>query len=360
MENENLIPVNVLTGFLGSGKTTLLARLIRHPDMARVAVVINEFGAVGLDHILLESSDDNIVELNNGCLCCTIRGDLSMTLEDLLRRRRQGDIMGFDRIVIETTGLADPAPILHVLMTDTALTGALRLDGVVTTVDAVNGAATLDAHDESVKQAAIADCLIVTKSDIAVGDGQGLRDRLRGLNPAAPIITASHGEVAPDALFCGGLLSSAAKTDAVRDWLKAENTHHGSDHHQVDHHRPHHHDSNRHDDAIRAHTFTRSEPLHAVALTLFLEILAEHCGADMLRLKGVVNLVESPDKPAVIHGVQNIIHPLVWLDQWPDGARECKFVFILKDLPGDWFEALLDAVNAEVAETIARRNNGPR
>jgi G3E family GTPase len=340
MRRSDAIPVNVLTGFLGSGKTTWLSRLIRDPGMARTAVVINEFGAVGLDHILLESSDENIVELNDGCLCCTIRGDLARTLEDLLARRRRGDIMQFDRIVIETTGLADPAPILHVLMTDKALTGALRLDGVVTTVDAVNGAETLDAHVESVKQAAIADMLVLTKTDLESADLAALQKRLRGLNPAASIIDASvggpMGDVAPGALFGSGVLDASAKSDVVRDWLASEAA---QDHSH--HHGPNRHDSNRHDNSISAYAFTRAAPLHAVALTLFLEILAEHCGADLLRLKGVVNLVESPDKPAVIHGVQNIIHPVLWLDRWPDEARASKFVCITKNLPGSWFETLL-------------------
>jgi G3E family GTPase len=352
MRETESIPVNVLTGFLGSGKTTLLSRLIRDPGMARTAVVINEFGAVGLDHILLESSDENIIELNDGCLCCTIRGDLAMTLADLLARRRRGEVMQFDRIVIETTGLADPAPILHVLMTDKTLTASLHLDSVVTTVDAFNGAATLDAHGESIKQAAIADTLILTKTDLEPADMPALQARLRGLNPAAPILDANKEDAAPGALFGSGVLDASAKSDAVRDWLASE----GSDH-EVHQHDGHHHDPNRHDDSIRAHAFTRAAPIHAVALTLFLEILAEHCGADLLRLKGVVNLVESPDKPAVIHGVQNIIHPVLWLEQWPDEAHISKFVCITKDLPGAWFETLLEAVEAEVAETIARRDN---
>ena len=347
-----MTPVTVLTGFLGSGKTTLLSRLIRHPDMARTAVIINEFGAVGLDHILLESSDENIVELNSGCLCCTIRGDLVVTLEDLLARRHRGDIMEFDRIVIETTGLADPAPILHALMTDKALAGAIRLEGVVTTVDAVNGAATLDTHGESVKQAAVADRIVLTKTDLADPDVSDLRARLYTLNPTAPVAPAIQGDIAPAQLFNTGLYDASAKTEAVRAWLDVSD-----DHGHAGHHAGHHNDPNRHDDSIRAHAFTWTTPIHAVALTLFLEILAEHCGPDLLRLKGLVNLVESPDKPAVIHGVQNVIHPVVWLEAWPDGPRDSKFVCITKDLPGEWFEALLEAVNAEVAETVARRNN---
>jgi len=339
-------PVSVITGFLGSGKTTLLSRLLRHPDMARTAVVINEFGAVGLDHMLVEASDENIVQLNSGCLCCTIRGDLVLTLLDLLERRRRGDVTAFDRIVIETTGLADPAPILQALMTDNALAQAIRVEGVVTTVDAVNGAATLDQYQESVKQAAVADQIIITKTDLVDTDSGDIRDRLAELNPMAPLLQAVQGDIAPNQLFNAGTYDLSAKSDEVRAWLNTNLPVHD-----------HAHDVNRHSDGIRAHTVIRSEPIHAVALTLFLEILAEHCGADLLRLKGLVKLIESPDQPAVIHGVQNVFSPPVWLDRWPDESRDSKLVFITNDLPGVWFEDLLDALNTEVAETVARQEN---
>ncbi len=338
------IPVSLITGFLGSGKTTLLSRLLRHRDMAKTAVIINEFGAVGLDHMLVEASDENIVQLNSGCLCCTIRGDLVFTLLDLLDRRRQGTVMPFERIVIETTGLADPAPILQALMTDTALAGTVQVDGVVTTVDAVNGAATLDRHGESVKQAAVADRIVLTKTDLPDADANGLHDRLTDLNPAAPQLTAVQGDIAPNRLFDSGVYDPSAKPADVQSWLASEPRAHG-----------HGHDINRHGDGIRAHSMVRERPVHAVALTLFLEILAEHCGPDLLRLKGLVKLVESADRPAVIQGVQNVFHPPVWLDRWPTEDRNSKLVFITKDLPGVWFEDLLEALDAEVAETHKRQ-----
>ena len=337
------IPVSLITGFLGSGKTTLLSRLLRHRDMAKTAVIINEFGAVGLDHMLVEASDENIVQLNSGCLCCTIRGDLVFTLLDLLDRRRQGTVMPFERIVIETTGLADPTPILQALMTDTALAGTVQVDGVVTTVDAVNGAATLDRHGESVKQAAVADRIVLTKTDLPDADAKGLHDRLADLNPAAPQLTAVQGDIAPNRLFDSGVYDPSAKPADVQTWLASEPHAHG-----------HGHDINRHGDGISAHSMVRERPVHAVALTLFLEILAEHCGPDLLRLKGLVKLVESTDRPAVIQGVQNVFHPPVWLDRWPGEDRNSKLVFITKDLPGVWFEDLLEALDAEVAETHER------
>jgi G3E family GTPase len=335
----------VLTGFLGSGKTTLLSALLRHRAMGRTAVIINEFGAVGLDHLLVERSDDDIVQLNNGCLCCTIRGDLVHTISDLIARRQRAEVMDFERIVIETTGLADPVPILQALMTDPALAGDIVLDRVVTMVDAVNGADTITRFGEAARQVALADRLVVTKTDLADPAANGLLDRLRVLNPAAPVLRAVQGDIDPAALFdAGGRL---AKTADARAWMAADAPPaHG-----------HSHDISRHSADIRAHSFTRTQPIHAVALTLYLEILAEHCGANLLRLKGLVNLVESPQRPAVIHGVQHVLHPLTWLDAWPGDSRDSTFVFITKDIPGAWLECLLDCVNAEVAEALARRNN---
>lgn len=339
------IPICVLTGFLGSGKTTLLSALLRHRAMARSAVIINEFGAVGLDHLLVERSDDDIVQLNSGCVCCTIRGDLVRTIGDLIERRRRGAVLDFERIVIETTGLADPVPILQALMTDPALAGNVVLDRVVTIVDAVNGARTLELYDEAARQVALADRLVVTKTDLADPAASGLPGRFRALNPAAPVLTAVQGDIDPAALFgAGGRL---AKTADARAWLAADAPPaHG-----------HGHDVSRHGADIRAHSFRRAQPIHAVALTLYLEILAEHCGANLLRLKGLVNLAQSPDRPAVIHGVQHVLHPIEWLDAWPDAGRDSVFVFITKDIPGSWLECLLDCVENEVAEVLARRNN---
>ncbi|MEC9153754.1 MAG: GTP-binding protein [Pseudomonadota bacterium] len=338
-----MVTVSILTGFLGSGKTTLLSRLLRHADMAKTAVIINEFGTVGLDHILVEASDENIIELNNGCLCCTIRGDLVLTLLDLLGQRDRGEVMAFERIVIETTGLADPVPILQALMTDTALAGDIEVDGVVTTVDAVTGAATLDRHPEAVKQAAIADRIVLTKTDMP--EAEDLRARLSAVSPAACLLTAIKGDIAPNRLFDNGVFDPSAKPANVQAWLDAER-----------HTHDHAHDVNRHGDGITAHAMVLETPIHAIALTLFLEILAEHCGADLLRMKGLVKLVESTDRPAVVHGVQNVFHPPVWLECWPGEDRNSKLVFITKDLPGQWFEDLLLAINAEVAEAHERQN----
>jgi G3E family GTPase len=324
-----VIGVLVLTGFLGSGKTTLLRHLLRQPEFSHTAVIINEFGEVGLDHELIEASTDTFVQLQTGCLCCKVRSDLIETLDDMLRRRECGEVTPFTRVVIETSGLADPAPILHTLMTDTGIAGRLVLNGVVTTVDAVTGASTLGREQVSVKQVALADQLIVTKSDLA-GTAEVLA-RLAELNASAPIASAHHGRIDPR-IFDGEALCPHV-APPVRP--TQEHLHPG------------------HGDEIQTYAIMRSEPIRAVTLTLFLEALAEHCGADLLRLKGIVNIAESPDRPAVIHGVQHVFHPPEWLACWPSGDRRSRIVLITRRIPRRWAELLLEALDAEVAELAA-------
>jgi G3E family GTPase len=329
-----VIPVAVLTGFLGSGKTTLLSHLVRQPEFARTAVIINEFGEIGLDHELVETSKESFVTLQTGCLCCTIRGDLVLTLEDLLRRREAGTVPRFERVVIETTGLADPAPILQALMTDPGLADRLVLAGVVTTVDAVVGSTTLDRQPEAAKQAAVADRIVLTKTDLAPTP-EALLARIAALNPAAPVLRGAHGRVDPARLFDGALYDPAGKMPDTQAWLAPE---------------AHHRERDHHDAAIVSFCLVREAPLHAIALTLFLETVAEHCGADLLRIKGLIDIVESPGRPAVIHGVQHVVHPPAWLDAWPSADRRSRIVLIGRSLPRIWIERLLDALEAEVSE----------
>ena len=221
MTDGRPIPVTVLTGFLGAGKTTLLNRLLKHPDLADTAVLINEFGEIGLDHLLVERLDGDTVLLNAGCLCCTVRGDLLRTLEGLAARIEAGQPCR--RIVIETTGLADPAPILQTLMADPFTARRFRLDGVVTLVDAANGAATLDAQPEAVRQAAVADRLVLTKTDIAGAEATGaLVARLGALNPGAPLRLVTQGEVEPAFLLHAGPYDPAARPAEVQGWIGAE------------------------------------------------------------------------------------------------------------------------------------------
>jgi G3E family GTPase len=338
------IPVSVLTGFLGSGKTTMLRHLLRHPEFSRTAVIINEFGEIGLDHELIEASADSFIELTTGCLCCKIRSDLSQTLADLLQRRDEGRCAPFERIVIETSGLADPAPILQTLMTDTTA-GRLVLGGVVTTVDAVNGTGTLAREKISQKQVAVADRIVLTKLDLAGPAKSALLHRLAAFNAGAPVLTADHGRIDPLLVFNAGLYDPRTKSTDVMSWLaeEARETHenHGHAHARQE--------SDIHAE-IKAYAIVRREPIRAVTLTLFLEALAEHCGDDFLRLKGIVNIAESPDRPAVIHGVQHVFHPPAWLDRWPSDDRSSRIVFITRRVPRRWIEVLLAAIGEEVAD----------
>ena len=345
------LPVSLLTGFLGSGKTTVLNHLVRQPALAKTVVVINEFGEIGLDHDLMESSNEDLVLLQSGCLCCTIRNDLTDTLRSLFLRRVKGEISEFDRVIIETTGLADPAPILHTLMTDRLLGVRYRLDGVITTVDAATGQATLDRQIESVKQAAVADRLLLTKTDLVdPQETAALMQRLRALNPAAPILQALNGAVDPDRLFDAGLYDPKTKSLDVQRWLSAEaytepaddhhdHGEHGHGHHDedADHdHRAHAHDVNRHDEHISAFCVTLDAPILAEAFNLWLGVLVACRGEDMLRIKGILN-VEGLPGPMVIHGVQHLFHPTVQLERWPSADRRSRIVFIGRDLD----EALL-------------------
>jgi G3E family GTPase len=338
-----VIPVSVITGFLGSGKTTLLGRLLRDPGMSRTAVIINEFGAIALDHDLIETSDESFVRLSNGCLCCNVRSDLMLTLGDLAARRASGSVPPFERVVIETSGLADPAPILHALMTDRDLSEVYALDGVVTTVDALTGLATLEQHGESVRQAAVADRVVLTKTDVPGADLDAIRARLKRVNPGAPILTAIHGAISPSALFDAGLYTSAGKHPDVRAWLAEESHARPADH------------AHAHRDDISSFSIVRDEPLHAVTLALLLSALAENCGADLLRVKGIVRVTEAPERPAVIHGVQHVYHAPVWLERWPSDDRRTRMVFIGRGLRESWVRALIDLLDAEVAEESARR-----
>ncbi|WP_395396789.1 GTP-binding protein [Novosphingobium sp. BL-8A] len=333
-----LIPVSVLTGFLGSGKTTVVNRLVRAPEMRRALVIINEFGAVGLDHDLIaRSSEDLVVEMMGGCLCCTIRGDLLATLRDAPWRFAREGTCWFDRVVIETTGLADPAPILHTLMTDPMLATVYRLDSVIATVDAANGMATLDRQEEAVKQAAVADQILLTKIDL-VGDGErsAIEARLRALNPAATIVPTRDGAVDPGDLFGAGLFDPAAKSADVRRWLNAE----AYDSHGHSHGHGHHHDVNRHDDRIRATCLTIDAPLPAAAFERWIDILTMFKGPDILRVKGILH-VEGEPHPVAIHGVQHIFHPPVVLAEWPGHDRRTRLVFITRDIDADELRSTL-------------------
>ncbi len=336
------IPVTVLTGFLGSGKTTLLNRLLERPEMAKTAVLINEFGEVGIDHLLVRRIDETVVLLNSGCICCTVRGDLVEQLSGL-HARRGGEVPEFDRVMIETTGLADPAPIIHTLMAAPEVAGLYRLDGIVTTVDLVVGGNTLDRQPEAVKQAAVADRLVLTKADIADPVRiEELRARLFRLNPGAEHIVAAHGEVDPDRLLEAGLFNARSKGPDVARWLNDEAIRAAHPHHH------HHHDVNRHDERIEAFVFETDTPVSWTALAFALDTLSQAKGENLLRVKGIVN-AEGVDRPLVLHGVQHVFHPAAALPAWPDDDRRTRIVFITRDLPR---QTVLDFLNGLLAEPV--------
>jgi len=360
-EAETTTPITVITGFLGSGKTTLLSKLLRHPGMDKAAVIINEFGEVGLDHELVEMSKEEPILMESGCLCCTLRTDLVETLHDLFGRRARGEVPEFDRVVIETTGLADPAPIVHTLIADPLIGRCFHLDSVVATVDAATGGQTLDAHEESVRQAAIADRLLVTKTDIATPEAVSrLDERLNAINPGADRFKVIEGEIEPKYLFGAGLYDPQTKSADVQGWLneaayadehESEHDHHhhhdhdhdhGHDHHGHDHH--HHHD---HHDGIHAFCIYKDEALSWENWVGFLQSLIDARGPDMLRIKGILN-VEGIDQPVAVHGVQHVFHPPAILEEWPSDDRRSRLVFIAKDVPEQVIKTMLDSWGQQV------------
>jgi G3E family GTPase len=332
-----LIPVNVVTGFLGSGKTTLLNRLLRAPQLARTAVLVNEFGEIGLDHLLLEKIDAETVVLQSGCVCCTIRGDLAEAMRALFGRRERGLISRFDRLAIETTGLADPAPIVGTLLAEPVLRHHFRLGNVITTVDAVNGALHLAENPESVKQVAVADRIVLTKSELAEETRVAqLKAALRRLNPTAPVLDAASDPLAPDDLMASDVYDPAKKSAEVRRWLDEEA------HRAAAESRHHRQDPNRHDRDIHAFCLTFAEPLEWTAFGIWLTMLLHAHGARVLRVKGILNVLGLA-APVVIHGVQHVIHPPAHLEVWPDADRRSRIVFIVRGLEQSVIERSLAA-----------------
>jgi len=335
-----LIPVSIITGFLGSGKTTLLNRLLKRPEMNRVAVIVNELGEIGVDNDLIEVSSEQMMLLNNGCLCCVLRGDLQETLRDLFIKRRNGEIIDFDRVVIETTGLADPAPVMQTLITDALLLEQYRLDCVVTLVDAVNAPGQLVQFTEPVKQVALADRLVVTKSDL-VGEKQlaALTARLREINPRAPVKIALNGEIELSFLVDVGLRRANARLEEVERWLGAgEEDEHGHAH--------------RHDETVQNFVLRFDQPLPWEAFTQCLEVLTALRGPDLLRVKGLVN-VAGKAGPMVVQGVQHLFHPPLELAAWPGPDRTTRLVFITRGIPRETVADLFKAIGAVTAGRTA-------
>jgi G3E family GTPase len=345
------IPVTLITGFLGSGKTTLISKLLLHPDMQRVAVVINEIGEIGIDHDLVTMSSENITLLANGCICCSVRTDLQETLRDLFAQRRVGEVFDFDRVIVETTGLADPAPVVQTLASDTLLEAHYRLDGLITLVDGVNGVGQIEQQTEAVKQIAIADKVLITKTDLSSDTSlAALHALIHDLNPQAPIELIRHGEVAPSSLIDLGLSTSRASDNTLRflgEDLNATARTSASGKYLGQR-------SVSHDAAVRTLSLRFSEPFQWLTFTAALELLTTLRGPDLLRMKGIVNV---EGEPVVVQGVQHIFHTPVKMSAWPSADRDSRLVFIVRHIDADVIRNLFHAVGAVTDARAAAASN---
>ena len=331
-----LIPVTLLTGFLGSGKTTVLNHIMQQPAMSDALVIINEFGETALDHDLVTSSQENLTRvMGSGCICCTIRGDLVSALREIRQQFPEKAKQGFDRIIIETTGLADPTPIIHTLMTHPQVYSFYRLDGIVATIDLATANTTLDRFEEAVKQIAVADALLLTKADLCEKQSlEPVLQRLKSINPAADRYEVTGGQIDAAHLLDLGLFSTQGKSPDVEHWLREEAYHDHHDHH--DHHETAH---TRHNTKIESFSFSMDRPISATGLNLGLELLMSAMGEDILRVKAILNL-EDRSRPMVLHGVQHILHPLSPLPEWPSEDMRSRFVFITRGIPKQTIEKL--------------------
>ncbi|HEX2256123.1 MAG TPA: GTP-binding protein [Afifellaceae bacterium] len=326
---SNRLPVSIVTGFLGSGKTTLLNQLVRHPGMADTALIVNEFGEIGIDHALVDQAFENTVLMDSGCICCSIRGDLIDTIEDLFANAALGRIPSFSRILIETTGLADPVPIVHALAAGEEALGRCALDLVVTTVDGVLGAAQLAEHPEVESQIAVGDVILVTKSDIAEEETvRRLTRRIATVNPGIPVHRIEHGRIDPELLFAAGRRAGTVPPAGHNQ----EHTHDGAHGHAHDHDHGQEPAAHRHG-TIQAQAVTAERPLSPVRLRRFLETLLSLRGEHLLRVKGIVAM-EGEDRPVVIQGVGAAFSPPATLPAWRDRPRRSELVFIFRGLDG--------------------------
>lgn len=375
------IPVTIITGFLGAGKTTVLNTLLRDPAFAETAVLINEFGAVQVDHDLVADFSDELVMTTTGCMCCTASSDIKQSLFDLWQKRGSGEIGKFKRVLVETTGLMDPAPVVNTLLsppsiarTDQIVSQHFALSRVVTLFDIVNGAMTLDNHPEALKQVALADVILLTKTDMSrdpatVRDIEQEKQRISAINSSA-LILDRHDDWSEirELLLATGTYDLRTKGEDALAWLKAEQIEAGGEnghahehahvhghHHHHGHHDHDHLDSTRHGDDIRSHVIVLDEPVRPLVFYMFIEALRMSAGADLLRLKGLFALNDDPDRPVVVHGVQHIIHPIDKLERWPTDDKRTKIVVIGRNLNIEALRGVLDANSSELPSVAALR-----
>jgi G3E family GTPase len=324
------LPMTIITGFLGSGKTTIVREFLRRRGCQNTAVIINEFGDISIDHDLIESSREDLISLSTGCLCCAMQGDLAHTVQRLMAMPANRRVPAFDRILLETSGMADPTPILQTAIVDSYLSETVEIANVIVTVDALNGPVVMHEHDAARRQVALGDRVFMTKSDLDVGAGEAAANAVRAYRPDVTLEMSINGDVESERLF------EPANHRTAWHLAASEPDNHARTH--------------AHDTAIASVSLRVDAPLHAVSLTLFLQALAENCGPDLLRVKGIVSIQESPASPAVVHGVQHVFHPIEWLDQWPSDDRSSRFVFIGRRLDVAWLKLMLQTIEEEVEQ----------
>jgi G3E family GTPase len=352
------IPVTLVTGFLGSGKTTLINAGLKSPDLAKTVVVVNEFGEVGLDHQLYTSSNDAVVVLENGCLCCTVRSDLIATMNSLYHDRARGDLPDFNNVVIETTGLADPGPVLQAFLSEPTLDGLYRVVNVVTVVDAVNWEATAQKHDEALKQVALADDLLITKLDMAEDDALAeLVAQLQSINPVARIakVDFSVDAVAPLLMHKG--FDAADPMADPSEWLSISN-YEAYEQMIADGVKDQTIPSHLAAKGIESFVLTRSSPLAREELQFMLDGIGQNLGENLLRVKGLINILEEPGKPAVVQGVQHLLHNLTWLEKWPTADERTRIVFITQGIARDRLKDMIELLDRMCKRTFEARARG--